>query len=85
MGSFIADGKKSNSNKLKFGPSSTPSSEMLTFGAFVTPTSLDFMGPSTESSNDNDTFSEGLGLYNNPSQLIHTLPMYHDQLRATQT
>lgn len=87
MGSFIVDGKKSSSNSLKFGHSSTPSSQILTLGVSVTPTNPASKGPSTESSIDNETstFSEGLGLYNNTSQPIHTLPTYHDQLWAAQT
>lgn len=79
MGCFIAHGKKSSSNNLEFGPSSTQSSQMLTFSAFVDPTSPSSQGPSTESSNNNElgTFREELGFLNNANQRIHTLPMYH--------
>ncbi|KAK7307719.1 hypothetical protein VNO77_41034 [Canavalia gladiata] len=87
VGSFIADGKKSSSSNLKSGPSTTPSSQMLTFGAPMTPTSPNSQGPSTESSDDNENgpFSKGPGLYNNTSQPIHNMPMYHHQLWAGQT
>lgn len=87
MGSFIADGKKSSSNNLKSGPSSAPSSQMLTFGGPMTPTSPTSQGPSSESSDDNDnsSFNRGPGLYNNASQPIHSMPMYHHQLWAGQT
>ncbi|RDX69527.1 AT-hook motif nuclear-localized protein 13, partial [Mucuna pruriens] len=90
VGSFITDGKKSSSSKSV--PSSTPSSQMLTFGAPTTPTTPPTsQGPSTESSdeNENSHFSKGPGgpgLYNNASQQpIHTMPMYHHQLWAGQT
>ncbi|KAK7406381.1 hypothetical protein VNO78_08005 [Psophocarpus tetragonolobus] len=90
LGSFIADGKKSSSSNLKSGPSSTPSSHMLTFGASPSPTTPTSQGPSTESSEDNENghFSKGPGgpgLYNNASQPIHNMPMYHHQLWAGQT
>ncbi|KAK7309114.1 hypothetical protein RJT34_05596 [Clitoria ternatea] len=86
-GSFIADSKKSSSNYMKSGPSSTPSSQMLTFVSPLAPTSPTSQGPSTESSDDNENtlFSKGLGLYNNASQPIHNVPMYHHQVWAGQT
>lgn len=60
---------------------------MLTFGAPMTPTSPTSQGPSTESSDDNDNspFNRGPGPYNNASQPIHNMPMYHHQLWAGQT
>ncbi|KAK7330893.1 hypothetical protein VNO77_25099 [Canavalia gladiata] len=88
VGSFIADGKKStSSNILKSGPPSAPTSQMLTFGAPMTPTSPTSQGPSTESSEENDQspYSRGPGLYNNASQPVHTMPMYHHPLWAGQT
>jgi len=85
VGSFIADGKKSSSSNLKSGRSTTPSSQLLTFGAPTTPTTPTSQGPSTESSEDNENsnFIKGPGvpgLFNNASQPIHNLPMYHHQL-----
>ncbi|KAL5181656.1 AT-hook motif nuclear-localized protein 13 [Glycine soja] len=91
LGSFIADGKKSSSSNLKSGRSSTPSSQMLAFGASPTPTTPTSLGPSTDSSEDNENshFSKGpggSGLYNNnASQPIHTMPMYQHQLWAGHT
>ncbi|XP_061361447.1 AT-hook motif nuclear-localized protein 13 [Gastrolobium bilobum] len=86
VGSFIANAKKSSSNMLKSGPSSAPTSQMLTFGAPMTPTSPTSQGHSTESSEDNDhsPFSAG-GLYNNASQPVHNMQMYHHPLWAGQT
>ncbi|XP_028754285.1 AT-hook motif nuclear-localized protein 13-like [Neltuma alba] len=88
VGSFIADGKKSNSNIQKSGPSSAPASQMLNFGAPTTSTSPASQGPSSESSDENDNnsdFNRGPGLYNNNSQPIHNMQMYHPQLWAGQT
>lgn len=93
MGSFLAEGKKSSSNALKSGVSSAPaSSQMLNFGAPMTPTSPTSQGPSSESSeenennaNTNSAFNRGPGLYNNTSQPIHNMQMYHPQLWAGQT
>ncbi|CAJ1929036.1 unnamed protein product [Sphenostylis stenocarpa] len=91
VGSFIADLKKSSSSNLKSGRSSTPSSQLLNFGAPTTPTTPTSQGPSTESSEDNENsnFSKGpggQGLYNNNngSQPIHNLQIYH-QLWTGQT
>jgi len=86
VGSFIADGKKSSSNNVKSGRSTTPSSQLLTFGAPTTPTTPTSQGPSTESSEDNENNNfikgpgglGGPGLSNNASQPIHhNLQMYH--------
>ena len=84
VGSFIADGKKSSSNLLKSGPSSGPASQMLNFGAPVTPTSPASQGPSTESSDENGNipFNRGTGIYGNAT---HNMSMYHHQLWASQT
>ncbi|XP_057449687.1 AT-hook motif nuclear-localized protein 8-like [Lotus japonicus] len=84
VGSFIADGKKSNSSNLKSGPPSMPSSQTLTFGSPVTPASPPTsQGPSTESSDDNGNSRPGL--YNNASQPLHNMPMYTHQIWAGQT
>lgn len=90
VGSFIVDGKKSSSNVVRSGPSpsSAPTSQMLAFGAPVTPTSPPTsQGPSTESSEDNDqsSFNRGPGLYNNATQPVHSMQMYHHPLWAGQT
>ncbi|KAF7809988.1 AT-hook motif nuclear-localized protein 8-like [Senna tora] len=89
VGSFIADGKKSSSNILKSGAASSgPASQMLNFGGPMTPTSPTSQGPSSESSDDNDNnsaFNRGPGLYNNASQPIHNMQMYHPQLWAGQS
>lgn len=91
VGSFVADGKKSSSSNPKSGPAVTPSSQMVTFGGPVTPTTPTSQGNSTESSDDNENghFSKGSGdpgLYNNnASQSVHNIPMYHHQLWAGQT
>ncbi|KAK7346838.1 hypothetical protein VNO80_21361 [Phaseolus coccineus] len=95
VGSFIVDGKKSSSNVLKSGPSSAPLPQMLTFGAPMTPTSPTSQGPSTESSEEHDHTpfcrgpgpgsGPGPGLYNNSSQPVHNMPMYHHPLWAGQS
>ncbi|XP_027346342.1 AT-hook motif nuclear-localized protein 13-like [Abrus precatorius] len=85
VGSFIADGKKSSSNILKSGPSSGPAS----FGAPMTPTSPTSQGPSSDSSepeeNDHSPFTRGSGLYNNASQPVNNMPIYHHPLWAGQS
>jgi len=58
---------------------------LLTFGAPTTPTTPTSQGPSTESSEDNENGNfikgpGGPGLFNNVSQPIHNLQMYHHQL-----
>lgn len=79
VGSFIADGKKSNSTTSKSGPSSAPTTQMLHFGAPLT-TSSPTHGPSSESSDDNGSSPSPLnrdhGIYNNASQPIHGMNMY---------
>ncbi|KAJ7944604.1 AT-hook motif nuclear-localized protein [Quillaja saponaria] len=87
VGSFIANGKKSNSNILKSGASSAPSSQMLNFGAPMTPASPPSQAASSESSDDNGSspFNRAPGLYNNASQQpIPNMQMYH-HLWAGQT
>ncbi|KAH9769625.1 at-hook motif nuclear-localized protein [Citrus sinensis] len=86
VGSFIAEGKKSNSNFLKSGPSSAPTPHMLSFGAPMTTSSPPSQGASSESSDDNGSspLNRGAGLYNNAAQQpIHNMHMY--QLWAGQT
>ncbi|KAI4327270.1 hypothetical protein L6164_019753 [Bauhinia variegata] len=87
VGSFVADRKKSSTNVQKSGPSSGTASQLLNFGAPMTPTSPNSQGPSTESSDDNGNspFNKGPGLYSNASQPIHNMPMYHHQLWTGQT
>ncbi|KAL5862497.1 hypothetical protein ACOSQ3_000011 [Xanthoceras sorbifolium] len=85
LGSFIADGKKSNSSILQPGASSTPVPHMLSFGAPMT-SSPPSQGASSESSDDNGSSPSPLnrtGLYNNASQPLHNMQMY--QLWAGQT
>ncbi|KAJ7952674.1 AT-hook motif nuclear-localized protein [Quillaja saponaria] len=80
VGSFLADGKKSNSKMLKTGASSAPSSQMLNFGAHLTTASPPSQGASSESSDDSGSspFNRAPGLYNNASQQpIHNMQMYH--------
>lgn len=81
MGSFITEGKKSSSNVPKSGHSSVPaaSSQMLNFGAPMTPTSPTSQGPSSDDSDDNgdSPFNRepgpGSAVYNNVSQPIHNI------------
>lgn len=82
------DAKKSSSGILNSGPSSAPTSQMLTFGAPATPTSPTSQGPSTESSEENEHIpfgGRGPGLYNNANQPVHNMQMYHHPLWAGQT
>ncbi|KAF7828561.1 AT-hook motif nuclear-localized protein 13-like [Senna tora] len=90
VGSFITEGKKSSSDMLKSGPSSVPASQMLNFGASVTPTSPTSQGASSDSSDDNDDSpfhrgpgpgsGPGPGVYNNVSQPIHNMQWNHHPL-----
>jgi hypothetical protein len=75
VGSFTLNGKKASSNKLKVGPSSTPSSQFAAPGVIS-------QGPSFGSSSgiENGPFSQGSGIYNNTSQLIPTISMYQKLL-----
>ncbi|CAL0314352.1 unnamed protein product [Lupinus luteus] len=86
VGSFIAEHKKSSSNNLKSGPSA-PSPQMSTFGAPATPTTPTSQGPSSDSSDDNDNGPSNRepGVYNNATQPVHNMPMYHHRLWAGQT
>ncbi|KAI3469145.1 hypothetical protein Pfo_025808 [Paulownia fortunei] len=72
VGSFIADGKKSKS-----GPSSTPPSHMLNFGAPGTGASPS-PGASSESAEENDDspLNRGSGPYGNAGQPVQNMPMY---------
>ncbi|KAF2290232.1 hypothetical protein GH714_004644 [Hevea brasiliensis] len=83
VGSFIADGKKSNSTVSKSGPSSAPASQMLNFGAPLT-TSSPPHGASSESSDENGSspLNRDPGIYSNASQPIPNMNFY--QLWATQ-
>lgn len=93
MGSFIPDGKKSSSNLVKSGPSPVPGSQMLNFGASMTPTSPTSQGGSSDDSDDNgdSPFNRGPGpgpgpgVYNNVNQPIHNMQWNHPQLWASQT
>lgn len=78
MGSFIADGKKLNSNISKSGPSSAPPAQMLNFGAPLTTASPPSQGASSESSDENGSspFNRGPGIYGNTGQPIHSMQMY---------
>ena len=79
MGSFIADGKKPNSNNLKSGPSAAPLPQMLNFGAPLTAGSPPSQGASSESSDDDggSPINRGPGFFSNTSQPIHNMQMYH--------
>nr|GMD74773.1 at-hook motif nuclear-localized protein 8 [Ipomoea batatas] len=75
VGSFIADGKKP---KYKPPSSSTPSSNMLNFGAPVTGASPPSEDGSSESSDENggSPLNHGPPPYGNAGQPIQTMPMY---------
>ncbi|KAJ4848008.1 hypothetical protein Tsubulata_009336 [Turnera subulata] len=77
VGSFIADGKKSNSNKS--GHMSTQPQQMLNFGAPLTIGSPPSQGASSESSdeNGNSPLHRGPGIYGNAGQPLHNIQMYH--------
>ncbi|XP_015575064.2 AT-hook motif nuclear-localized protein 13 isoform X2 [Ricinus communis] len=85
VGSFIADGKKSNSNIHKSGPSSAPTSQMLNFGAPMTTSSPPSQGVSSESSDENGSspLNRDPPIYSNATQPLHNMNMYH-QLWAAQ-
>ncbi|KAJ0111936.1 hypothetical protein Patl1_03488 [Pistacia atlantica] len=78
VGSFMAEGKKSNSNILTSGPSSATTPHMLNFGAPVA-SSPPSNGGSSDSSDENGSspLNRAGGLFNNPSQPIHNMHMYH--------
>ncbi|KAF3449451.1 hypothetical protein FNV43_RR10179 [Rhamnella rubrinervis] len=85
VGSFIADGKKPNSNSLKSGPSAqTP--QMLNFGAPMTASSPPSRGGSSESSDEDGSspFNRGLPPYGNATQPIHQSQMYNMWAASTQ-
>lgn len=77
VGSFIADGKKTNTNQS--GSSSAPPSHMLNFGAPVAAASPTSQGGSSESSDDDNggsPLNRGPIAYNNVSHSGHQMPMY---------
>uniref|UniRef100_A0A6N2K6C4 AT-hook motif nuclear-localized protein n=1 Tax=Salix viminalis TaxID=40686 RepID=A0A6N2K6C4_SALVM len=78
LGSFIADGKRSNSNASKSRPSSTPPPQMLNFGSPLTTASPPSQGGSSESLDENggSPVNRTPGIYGNPGQLIHNMQMY---------
>ncbi|KAF9689682.1 hypothetical protein SADUNF_Sadunf01G0117700 [Salix dunnii] len=78
LGSFIADGKRSNSNASKSRPTSTPPPQMLNFGAALTTASPPSQGGSSESLDENggSPVNRTPGIYGNPGQLIHNMQMY---------
>uniref|UniRef100_A0A6M2EF23 AT-hook motif nuclear-localized protein n=1 Tax=Populus davidiana TaxID=266767 RepID=A0A6M2EF23_9ROSI len=85
VGSFIADGKKSNSSASKSGPSSTPPPQMLNFSAPLTTASPPSQGGSSDSSDENggSPVNRNPGIFGNPNQSnIHNMQMY--QLWADQ-
>ncbi|KAJ9152633.1 hypothetical protein P3X46_026180 [Hevea brasiliensis] len=78
VGSFIADGKKSNSTISKSGPSLAPTTQTLNFGAPLTTSSPPSQGPSSESSDGNGSspLNRDPGIYSNATQPIHSMNMY---------
>ncbi|KAF2316327.1 hypothetical protein GH714_041668 [Hevea brasiliensis] len=78
VGSFIADGKKSNSTISKSGPSLAPTNQTLNFGAPLTTSSPPSQGPSSESSDGNGSspLNRDPGIYSNATQPIHSMNMY---------
>ncbi|KAK4788425.1 hypothetical protein SAY86_019744 [Trapa natans] len=81
VGSFIASKKKSTWNSMKPESSSAPQSQMVNFGApaIMTPPSQD---GSSESSEENGNGGRqmaqpNLGYYNEVSQPMHNMRMYH--------
>ncbi|KAB1222744.1 hypothetical protein CJ030_MR2G026838 [Morella rubra] len=87
VGSFIADGKKSNSNNMKTSPSSAPVHQMLNFGAPLVAGSPSSQGASSESSDDvgGSPINRGPGFYGNASQPLHNMqPMYQIWTGQTQ-
>ncbi|OAY29789.2 hypothetical protein MANES_15G168300v8 [Manihot esculenta] len=85
VGSFIADGKKSNSTMSKPAPPLAPTTQILNFGAPLTTSSPPSQGGSSESSDDNGSspLNRDPGIFNNASQPIHSMNMY--QLWAGQS
>lgn len=77
MGSFIAEGKKSNANALK-SVSSSQSPQMINFGTPVTAASPPSQGGSSDSSNEDGSspLNRGRGIFNNSNQQIHNMQMY---------
>ena len=73
VGSFIADGKKQNSDVFRTGPSSMLTPNMLNFGAPGTTGSSPSQGGSSESSDENggSPLNRGSGFYSNSAPSIH--------------
>ncbi|KAF5460305.1 hypothetical protein F2P56_020185 [Juglans regia] len=86
VGSFIADGKKPNSNNLKSGPSSAPAQQMLDFGAPLTAASPSSQGASSDSSDDGGSpINRESGFYTHAGQPLHNMqPMYQIWTGQTQ-
>lgn len=84
VGSFVVDGKKSNSNSAVKSAPAAPQPQMLNFGGPMAAASPS-QGDSSESSdeNGNSHLARGSGFYNN-SQPLHNMQMYR-QLWAGQT
>ncbi|XP_015896828.1 AT-hook motif nuclear-localized protein 13 [Ziziphus jujuba] len=85
VGSFVAEGKRSNSNILKSGPSAA-ASQMLNFGAPMVAGSPPSQGGSSESSDEDRSSPLNRGppsLYANPTQPIH-MQMYQIWTGQTQ-
>ncbi|XVF51966.1 hypothetical protein PTKIN_Ptkin04bG0226700 [Pterospermum kingtungense] len=80
VGSFIAEGKKQNSDVFRTGPSSFITPNMLNFGAPGTAGSSPSQGGSSESSDENggSPLNRGSGFYNNSAPSIHNnnMPMF---------
>ncbi|XP_010055329.2 AT-hook motif nuclear-localized protein 8 [Eucalyptus grandis] len=90
VGSFLANSKKASSSALKSDASPTPQgpqSHMLNFGTAGTAVSPPSDGASADSSDENGNSPinhRPTGIYNNTSQPIHNMQMYH-HLWAGQT
>lgn len=79
VGSFVAEGKKSNSNAPTTIPSSAPPHNMLNFGPPVVPASPSQDGSSDSSDENGSNPFDRVGPYNNnnnTSQPIHSMPLY---------
>lgn len=81
------DGKKSHSNNAIKSAPATAAPQMLNFGGPVAAGSPPSHGESSESSDENGNspiVNRGPGYYNNASQPLHNMQMYH-HLWAGQT
>ncbi|KAK4792078.1 hypothetical protein SAY86_022513 [Trapa natans] len=89
VGSFLTSKKKPSSNFIKSEPSSAPQSQAVNFGAtaIMTPTSQDQDGSSQSSENrdgGNQMAQPTPGYYNEVSQPMPNMHMYHHHLWAGQ-